>query len=155
MKLIEKHQIKQTHRKLKEIDSACFASKNLFNCAVYICRQNHFREDKVPNFNQLYHQLKLRSDYKSLPAKISQLIIKQVSNVFKTYFKAVKEYAKAPEKFTGKPKLPKYKHQKKGRNLLNFNYQAISKNWIWNQLRNILNIKRLVSKEVYSNLHKE
>ncbi len=130
MRLIQKHQIKQTHRKFKEIDSACFASKNLFNCAVYICRQNYFRGDKIPTFNELYHQLKLRSDYRSLPAKISQLIIKQVSNIFKSYSKAVKEYSKTPDKFTGKPKLPKYKHKQKGRNLLTFNYQTISETWL-------------------------
>ncbi len=130
MKLIQKHQIKQTHSKFKEIDSACFASKNLFNCAVYICRQSYFLGDKIPTFNELYHLLKLTDDYKSLPAKISQLTIKQVSNVFKSYLKAIKEYSKNPDKFTGKPKLPKYKHKEKGRNLLTFNYQAISKTWL-------------------------
>lgn len=130
MKLIQKHQIKQTHPKFKEIDSACFASKNLFNCALYICRQNYFKGNKIPTFNELYHQLKLTEDYKSLPVKISQLIIKQVSNTFKSYFKAIKEYGKNSNKFTGKPKIPRYKHKDKGRNLLIFNSQAISKEWL-------------------------
>ncbi|WP_414621960.1 RNA-guided endonuclease InsQ/TnpB family protein [Calothrix sp. CCY 0018] len=130
MKLIQKHFLKQTHRKFKEIDGACFASKNLFNCAVYICRQSYFKGKKIPTFNELYHLLKLTDDYKSLPAKISQLIIKQVSNVFKSYLKAQAEYSKNPLKFRGKPRLPKYKHKEKGRNLLTFNYQAISKTWL-------------------------
>ncbi|WP_414624425.1 RNA-guided endonuclease InsQ/TnpB family protein [Calothrix sp. CCY 0018] len=130
MKLIQKHQIKQTHSKFKEIDGACFASKKLFNCAVYICRQHYLKGEKIPTFNELYHLLKLTDDYKSLPAKISQLTIKQVSNVFKSYLKAKTEYSKNPLKFTGKPNLPKYKHKEKGRNLICFNYQAISKTWL-------------------------
>jgi len=32
-----------------------------------------------------------------------------------------------PEKFTGRPKLPKYKDKEKGRNLLVYTLQAISK----------------------------
>lgn len=130
MKLIQKHQMKQTHSKFKEIDGACFASKNLFNCAVYIWRLSYLKGEKIPTFNELYHLLKLTEDYKTLPAKISQLTIKQVSNVFKSYLKAKTEYSRNPDKFTGKPKLPKYKHKEKGRNLLTFNYQAISKTWL-------------------------
>ncbi|MGB3639227.1 MAG: transposase [Rivularia sp. (in: cyanobacteria)] len=130
MKLIQKHQIKQTHPKFKEIDTACFASKNLFNCSVYICRQCYFKGDKIPSFNELYHLLKLTEDYQNLPAKISQLVIKQVSNTFKSYLKAIKSYSKNKNAFTGKPKLPKYKHKEKGRNLLTFNNQAVSKKWL-------------------------
>lgn len=85
MKLIQKHQIKQTHPKFKEIDTACFASKNLFNCAVYICRQCYFKGEITPSFNELYHLLKRTDDYKYLPSKVSQLIIKQVSNTFDSF----------------------------------------------------------------------
>ncbi|MEO1186306.1 MAG: transposase [Cyanobacteria bacterium J06636_27] len=130
MKLIEKHLLKQTHHKFREIDKACFASKNLFNSAVYICRQCYFKGDSIPSFNELYHLLKFSDDYKNLPAKISQLVIKQVSNTFKSYLKAIKSYYKNPNLFTGKPKLPKYKHKEKGINLLTFNKQAISKTWL-------------------------
>lgn len=63
MKLIEKHIIKQSHPKFKEVDLNCFASKNLFNCAVYICRQKYFKGEKIPSFNELYHKLKSMDDY--------------------------------------------------------------------------------------------
>lgn len=130
MKIVQKHQIKKSHKLFKEIDKACFASKNLFNSAVYICRQVYFKGETIPSFNQLYHLLKTTEDYKKLPAKISQLVIKQVSNTFKFYFKAIKSYSRDSSKFTGKPKLPKYKHKEKGRNILTYNNQAISKNWL-------------------------
>ena len=39
-------------------------------------------------------------------------------------------YQENPSKFTGRPKLPKYKHKTQGRNLLTYTIQAISKPWL-------------------------
>ena len=41
MLLVEKHIIKASNRHFKEIDKMSFLSKNLFNSALYICRQAH------------------------------------------------------------------------------------------------------------------
>lgn len=127
MKLVEKHLIKSNKSMYAEIDSLAFLSKNLYNCAVYQCRQAFFNNRPIPNFNQLYHLLKTGNDYKALPAKVSQLIIKQVAKSFKSYFAALLAYKKDSSKFLGVPKLPRYKHKSKGRNLLTYNYQAVSK----------------------------
>ena len=127
MKLVEKHLIKSSKSIYAEIDNLAFLSKNLYNCAVYQCRQAFFEGEPVPNFNQLYHLLKTGSDYKALPAKVSQLVIKQVAKSFKSYFAANKAYQKDSSKFLGKPKLPRYKHKITGRNVLTYNYQAVSK----------------------------
>lgn len=127
MKLVEKHLIKPSKGEWQEIDSLCFLAKNLYNCAVYHCRQAFFSGNPVPSFNQLYHLLKFGDDYKALPTKVSQLIIKQVAKSFKSYFAAIKAYSKDNSKFLGKPKLPRYKHKTKGRNVLTYNYQAVSK----------------------------
>jgi putative transposase len=130
MLLVEKHIIKATHKPFQEIDNMSFLSKNLFNSALYICRQAFFNGQKVPSFNNLYHQLKSGIDYKSLPSKVSQLVIKQVSKSFDSYSKALKAYKANPSKFLGKPKLPRYKDKVSGRNILTFNYQAVSKVWL-------------------------
>lgn len=127
MKLVEKHLIKPSKAIFDEIDKLAFLSKNLYNCAVYQCRQAFFNKQPIPTFNQLYHNFKNSIDYKSLPAKVSQLVIKQVAKAFKSYFAALKAYKKAPSKFLGCPKLPRYKHKEKGRNVLTYNYQAVSK----------------------------
>ena len=127
MKLVEKHLIKLSKPQWSEIDKLCFLSKNLYNLGIYHCRQDFFNQRPVKSFNQLYHLLKTTEDYKALPAKVSQLIIKQIAKSFKSYFAAAKAYAKDSSKFLGKPKLPRYKHKLKGRNILIYNYQAISK----------------------------
>jgi IS605 OrfB family transposase len=127
MKLVERHYIKPTNKFYKEIDNLSFLSKNLYNSALYICRQAIFNEQSIPNFNQLYHLLKDSNDYKALPTKVSQLVIKQVDRTFKSYYAALKAYKKNPNKFKGLPKLPRYKDKLRGRNIVTYNYQAVSK----------------------------
>ena len=46
---------------------------------------------------------------------------------WQSFFEASKSYQESPEKFTGRPSLPKYKHKTKGLNLLVYTIQAISK----------------------------
>ena len=47
--------------------------------------------------------------YAALPAAVAQQAIAQVRTDFQSWFKALKERVKFPDKFTGKPKMPSYK----------------------------------------------
>ena len=53
--------------------------------------------------------------------------MKCVDTNFKSFFKGLQEYKKNPNKFKGKPKLPKYLDKTKGRYMLIYTNQAISK----------------------------
>ena len=46
---------------------------------------------------------------------------------WKSFQAANQSYSDTPEKFLGKPKLPKYKHKEKGRNIVVYTTQALSK----------------------------
>lgn len=127
MRLVERHIIKPNNKYFKAIDKMSFLSKNLFNSAVFVCRQAYFKKQPIPTFNQTYHLLKITDDYKSLPSKVAQLIFQQVDKSFKSFKEATKEYEKNPSKFLGEPRLPKYKDKIKVRNILTFNNQAFSK----------------------------
>ncbi|MCF4970462.1 RNA-guided endonuclease InsQ/TnpB family protein [Nostoc sp. CMAA1605] len=127
MRLVERHIIKQNHQWFKKIDQMSFLSKNLFNSAVYLCRQAFFKNQAIPTWNQIYHALKKSDDYQALPSKVAQLVLRQVDQCFKSYKSAKEEYKINPEKFLGEPKLPRYKHKLQGRNILTFNHQAVSR----------------------------
>ncbi|MEG4842850.1 transposase, partial [Microcoleus sp. B9-D4] len=58
--------------------------------------------------------------------KVSQQILMVLDKNWKSFFEAVKAYKVDSSKFTGRPKLPKYKDKTKGRNLLVYTIQAIS-----------------------------
>lgn len=127
MLLVERHQIKPTHRFWQQIDELCFLSKNLYNYANYQIRQSFIFENIYLGYNKLYHLIKNTSDYKALPAKVSQQVLRLLDKNWKSFLAANKAYKLTPNKFRASPKLPKYKHKVKGRNILTYTIQAISK----------------------------
>lgn len=127
MRQVERHIIKESHKDYLEIDKLCFLSKNLYNYANYLVRQSFIFEKTYLNYNQIYEQVKNSPDYRALPSKISQQVLRILDKNWQSFFKASKAYSEDPRTFTGKPKLPKYKHKIKGRNLLVYTIQAISK----------------------------
>ena len=70
-----------------------------------------------------YMKLTKNPDYLSLPAQVSQQTLKQLDEVFKSFFATSKDYKVHPEKYTGKPKLPSYL-TKGGRNTVTFTNQV-------------------------------
>ena len=53
-------------------------------------------------------------DYRAMPSQANQQVMKKVFDDWKGFFAALKEYKKAPSKFSGRPRMPKYK-KKTGR----------------------------------------
>jgi putative transposase len=127
MQLVEQHIIDRQDPRFAVIDPACFASKNLYNAAVYILRQSFFEHERVPTYAKLAHTLKDTPEYRALPAKVAQWVVRQVCGNWDTFWKAHSAYQQCPDKFTGRPKLPHYKPKSDGRNLLVYTRQANSR----------------------------
>lgn len=47
--------------------------------------------------------------YSSLPRQTAQVVIKEANDKFSEWLKALKDYKKNPSKYTGRPRMPKYK----------------------------------------------
>ena len=77
------------------------------------------KDHKFINYNFLDYIYKNENDidYRSLPIHTAQNVIKQVIHDIESFFNAIKEYKINPNKFLGKPKLPKY-HTKGGYNVV-------------------------------------
>ena len=128
MRLTEKHQIHKKHKLYSICDELCFNSKNLYNAALYEFRQSYIDKNRKEltwiDINNLFVQKK-QVDYKRLQSKVSNAVLKKLGdNVtsFKGMLKAKKE-----EKIKNKVRLPKYLHKTRGRFLVEFNNQMISK----------------------------
>ncbi|WP_373537555.1 RNA-guided endonuclease InsQ/TnpB family protein [Microcoleus sp.] len=126
MQLAERHIIKSTENRFVEIDELAFKSKNLYNAANYVIRQSFVYGWGYINYNEMNRLMKYHQAYKELPAKVSQQILMILDKNWKSFFEAVKAYRIDPTRFTGRPKLPKYKDKVKGRNILVYTIQAIS-----------------------------
>ncbi len=127
MRQVERHIVKETSPLWKQIDHLCFLSKNLYNYANYLIRQSFIFDQVYLGFNQLYHLEKSKPDYQALPRKVSQQVLRVLDKNWQSFLSVNKAYRETPDKFTGRPKLPKYKHKTQGRNLLIYTIQAISK----------------------------
>ncbi len=94
-----------------KLTTRLFCLKICLTRANYYYRQYFFSEQKKLNFTELYHQVSKSDDYQALPTKISKQIIRRLDKSWTSYFAALREWKKQPNKFIGKPKIPKYKHK--------------------------------------------
>ena len=124
MQRVERHIIKPSDKRFNAIKEICHKSKNLYNYANYIIRQDFIANKSVPKEYDLTTKLakEKQADYTSLPAQSSQQTIKLLYKNYKSFFKALKSYQKDKSKFTSNPKLPKYK-AKNGVNIVVFTNQ--------------------------------
>ena len=118
---VERHIVNMNQRLI----DLSYASKNLYNCATFIMRQNFIKNHKIINYRTMDKIVKrdYPEVYKGLPAQSSQQVLLLIEKNWKSFFKANQEYKKNPGKFKGRPKLPKYKDKEKGLNIVIFTNQ--------------------------------
>ena len=127
MQLVEKHIISRQHKFWKECDYLALQSKHLYNAATYIQRQYFFETKKYYNSIDIYHQTKNLEAYRYLPTKVSKQIVRRVSEAWNSWLAALKDWSKHQGKYLGQPKMPGYKHKERGRNVVIYPIDAISK----------------------------
>ena len=127
MQLVEQHVIGRNDPRFAVIDEAAFKSKNLYNAANYEIRQAFFHDGTYLNYNQTDKLMRSHEAYKALPAKVSQQVLVLLDKNWTAFFEARAAYEEDPSTFTGRPRLPKYKHKTEGRNILVYTVQALSK----------------------------
>ncbi len=127
MQLVEKHVINRSDRRYAPLDAACFASKNLYNAALYEVRQAYIHEGKYLNSNAMDRRMQSHETYKALPAKVAQHVLRLLEKNWKSFFASLAEWKDHPEKFKARPRLPGYLDKTTGRNVLIYTIQAVSR----------------------------
>ena len=124
MNLTEIHHIRPNHKLYSICDELCFKSKNLYNAALHEFRQSYFDKDlKAINWqtiNKNFNQSN-QYDYRELPAKVSNTVIKKLGNNLTSFWSLVKK-----SDYNKKVRLPKYLHKTDGRFIVEFNKQTFS-----------------------------
>ena len=70
MHLVERHLVKTDDARFAIIDAAAFASKNLYNQALYQIRQAYIHQGAYVLYAEVFHLIKGMDCYKALPAKV-------------------------------------------------------------------------------------
>ena len=110
---VEKHRIKQNNDYYPMLCDFAHKSKNLYNHANFLVREEFIKNDKWLRYRDLDKLLKADlefDDYKQMPtAQAAQQTLRLLEKDWKSFFTAVKDWSKHKEKYLGRPKLPKYK----------------------------------------------
>ena len=94
-----------------DLELLCSNTKELYNQVLYYIRQMYF--GNIERFGE-YELSTLMVEFndekfRSLPCHVSQQVIRMAFSDFKAFVSLNKEYWKNRNKFSGRPKLPKYK----------------------------------------------
>ena len=120
----EQHNIRYGTDFYKFVDEMCFKSKNLYNYANYIIRQEFINNGNWIKYNQLFQLVKESEPYKDIGNNTGQGTLRILDKNWKAFFKAIKDWKKNPSKYLGRPKIPKYK-DKDGRFLLSLDSNKV------------------------------
>ena len=101
MLLTERHIISKKHQNYKECDELSFLSKNLYNRANYIIRQEFITNSNYLNYNSINRMMIDTNDvdYRKLPPKVSNGILRQLDKNWRSFFASIKDWSKNPTKY--------------------------------------------------------
>ena len=100
--------IKKDHPKFQLIVEMCFNSKNLYNEANYAIRQEFIENGNYLNYYDMNKEFKTHENYKLCMSQPANCTLRLLHKNWKSYFAAIKDWKKHPEKYLGMPKLPNY-----------------------------------------------
>lgn len=126
MELVEKHDFLKGSVEYKELDKLCFLSKNLYNSGLYAVRQYFFATQKFLGYNELDNQFSQTNqpDYRALPAKVAQHVLRLVYQNFTSFFALLRK--KRSGSYDKPIRIPRYLPKITGRQVLHYTAQAVS-----------------------------
>lgn len=113
MRQVEKHIIKKSHPYFSMFCEYTHLAKNLYNHANFLVRNEFLSTGKWLRYQELDKILRRDVDYPDyinmMAAQSAQQTLRLLDNNWKAFFKSIKDWSKNKDKYTGRPKLPKYK----------------------------------------------
>ena len=100
---VEQQIIRKSHPLWKTIDRMCFNSKNLYNYAMYIIRQEYIQNKRYIPYKEMNFNLKTHQQYKDCMSQPANSVLRLLDKNWKSFFIGLKEYQKNPQKFLGRP----------------------------------------------------
>ncbi len=113
MQLVEQHLVRKGDPRFAAIDATAFASKNLYNQAMYQIRQAYIHQGKYLPYAEVFHLVKGMDCYKAFPAKVANSLLILLHKNWVSFFKALEAYQEDPSKFLGRPRIPGYKDKER------------------------------------------
>jgi putative transposase len=104
----ERHAIHKNHPMYKIIDDYCYKSKNLYNFANFLIRQEYLNNNNYIDYHTMWKNLKGEDVFRDIGSNSGQHTLKILHQNWKSFFAASKDYLNNNGKYLGKPKIPRY-----------------------------------------------
>lgn len=109
---VEKHIIKFTNPYYNMLMDFCRRSKDLYNHANYLIREEFIKSGKwlrMGDVDKIVKDDSIFPDYRNMPtAQSAQQVLRLLDKNWKSFFASIKDWSKHKEKYLGRPKMPKY-----------------------------------------------
>ncbi len=84
------------------------SSKALRNVGLYTMKQSYLNDNKMATVKEVDTAMQADMNYWGMQSNSVQAIRRSLFTEVKSFFKAMEQWKKNPEKFTGRPKFPNY-----------------------------------------------
>jgi putative transposase len=108
VKRVEQQIIRKNHPIWKTIDEMCFNSKNLYNFANYMIREEFITNERYMDNTELNKKLKSNELYKNCMSQPANATLRNLHYVWISFFRSIKDWKNNKHKYGGMPKLPNF-----------------------------------------------
>ncbi len=107
------------------------SSKALRNVGLYTMKQSYLNDNKMATVKEVDTAMQADINYWGMQSNSVQAIRRALFTEVKSFFKAMEQWKKNPEKFTGRPKFPNYSRSTDKRIIEIYQVPKVDENGYW------------------------
>lgn len=131
-----------TAKEFRTLRRMSHSSKALRNVGLYTIKKRFRENDRNATVKEIDAAMKADVNYWGVQTNSAQAIRRSLLEEVNGFFNALKTWKEEPEKFTGRPKFPKYLHKEDKRIIEIFQVSKVDKNGYWTLPMNVKFKKR-------------
>lgn len=134
-----------TAKEFRLLQHMAHSSKALRNVGLYTIKQSLLSKGKMATVKEVDAAMKADVNYWGVQSNSAQAIRRALFSDVKSFFKALEQWKKSPEKFTGRPKFPKYSRSTEKRIIEIYQVPKVDNDGYWTIPMNVEFRKRFGS----------
>ncbi|HFK1458020.1 TPA: RNA-guided endonuclease TnpB family protein [Bacillus cereus] len=120
-----------TAQEFRLLQRMSHSSKALRNVGLYTMKQIYLNHNKMATVKEVDTAMQADMNYWGIQSNSVQAIRRALFTEVKSFFKALEQWKKNPEKFTGRPKFPNYSHSTDKRIIEIYQVPKVDENGFW------------------------
>ncbi|WML38109.1 transposase [Neobacillus sp. OS1-2] len=126
-----------TAKEFRLLQRMSHSSKALRNVGLYAIKQSYLNTNKMATVKEVDDAMQADVNYWGVQSNSVQAIRRTLYAEAKSFFKALEQWKKNPEKFTGRPKFPKYSGSTEKRIIEIYQVPKVDDNGYWSIPMNV------------------